>query len=58
MNEWKVQSLVGVLAAIIYFTLFSFLSLPFLIEVVITVAIVIPLAAWGRKLLEVNEEKN
>lgn len=58
MNEWKIQSLVGALSAIIYVALFHFMSFPFFVEVVITVAIVTPVAAWGRKLLETKEEKS
>lgn len=57
MREWKVQSLVGVLAAAIYLALSSFLSLPYVIELVMVLAIIIPAASLGRKLLQANGEQ-
>lgn len=57
MNEWKVPSLVGSLAGISYVAVAGFMSLPYLVEVAIALAITIPGAYLGSKLLQANEEK-
>lgn len=57
MNEWKIPLLVGSLAGTSYVAVASFMALPYLVEVVIALAITIPGASLGSKLLQANEEK-
>lgn len=57
MKEWKIQSIVGGGAAAIYVIITTLLSLPYLVELALVLAVIISLTMLGRKWLQQNEEK-